>query len=119
MPHVPAALARHSITPVCSAAAMSSVPFGGKKANRFFSRRLAELNEARTKSAFVKDLDPEIEATYGKEIAERHEVSENIKLHTKARCARPCAGRCSVACAHINMCCLAGAERGSGCRGPA
>jgi hypothetical protein len=55
----------------------------GKKANRFFSRRMAELNEARTKGAATRDLHPELVASIGKEVTERHEISEEIKLQAK------------------------------------
>ena len=58
----------------------------GKKANRFFSRRLAELNEVRSKSTVSRDLDPELQESIGKEIADRHEISEEIKLQAKVRC---------------------------------
>jgi hypothetical protein len=57
----------------------------GKKANRFFSRRMAELNEARTKGAATRDLHPELVASIGKEVTERHEISEEIKLQAKVR----------------------------------
>ena len=55
----------------------------GKKANRFFSRRLADLNEVRSKSTAARDLDPELAEAIGKEVAERHDISEEIKLQTK------------------------------------
>ena len=53
---------------------------------------MAELNEVRSKSASTRDLDPELEESIGKEITERHEISEEIKLQAKV--CRACGSAC-------------------------